>query len=723
MATLSQTQEHYWRDRYALRDSSGNTVEKSIYDTWGRVAKAIGDTVDERVDFYSLLLDFKFVPGGRILAGAGAESQKTFYNCYVIPVETKARRHNRSSQPLFTVRRDVSEEEGHSIRKALDEWSRSRHPWIISEDIEIHTLPLEDTGNDSREAIFDTINTMVGIMSRGGGVGINWSTLRPRDSYLTRVSGHSSGPVGWMDVASKAVGEVIQGGSRRGAAMFMLDIWHPDVLNFIDAKRDNTKITNANVSVGVSDAFMEALENDEDWTFIFPDTTHEAYNEFWDGDIRAWQDRGLPVVEWGTRKASEIWDAIASSAHASGEPGVIFLDRYNELSTANGEERIICVNPCGEQGLGAYSVCNLGAMNLYAYILAETGYSPSGKSFDFERFAADVKTAIRFLDNVIDKTPDYLPETRERQERLRRIGLGVMGLADALVALGIRYGSPEAVEFTEDVFRCMKDAAIEASSLLANSKGPARGWNAQMLERPFLKEFVERRPDWTIGHLRNLFLLTQAPTGTTSLLADVNSGIEPYFNKKSVWREDRTGGRFVYPRALQDMVDSRGSIEMPDYVVDSSEVTVEEHIAMQAAVQKYVDSSVSKTINAPAEQTVEETAKGFSLAYERGLKGIAYYRDGSRGQQVLYHQNPNERIRELEAEISEMKKSEIYAAQASDARDEISTWPQWMQDNLSPSKVQQILLSPMGNDCPSCGEQVVHQEGCMKCLVCGWSAC
>jgi ribonucleoside-diphosphate reductase alpha chain len=666
---LDSVQETIWKDRYALRSPEGDTVEQSIEETWRRVAKSIADSEDEEAAFFEVMEDFKFVPAGRILAGAGAESDKTFYNCYVIPVETKDRRRHR------------------------------RGGWEGS-----------DAGADSREAIFDTIGTMVGIMSRGGGVGINWSVLRPRDSYLTRVSGHSSGPVGWMDVASTAVGEVIQGGSRRGAAMFMLDVWHPDVLNFINAKRDMSKITNANVSVGVTDPFMKALAEDEDWTFIFPDTTHPLYDEDWNGDINNWVERGLPVVEYDTVPARRIWESISEAAHASGEPGVIFIDRYNKESTANGKETIISVNPCGEQGLGAYSVCNLGAMNLYSYIRTSP-HDWSDRFFDWESFEEDVRTSIRFLDNVIDKTPNYLPETVERQDDLRRIGLGVMGLADALLALDIRYGSQDSVEFTERVFRTMKDTAIIESMEMAVERGPANAWTHDLANRPYLSEFTERT-GITVTQMRNLFLLTQAPTGTTSLLAGVNSGIEPYFNIKT-WREDRTGGRWVYARAFTD---KHGEIAEGTFVprdsalVTSKEVRIDEHIAIQSAVQRFVDSSVSKTINAPNDQTPDETARAFTQAYYKGLKGVAYYRDGSRNIQVLHHEKPSDKIEELEAEVAALK-AKLAFKEASQSKTATTDNPLG-------------IPTPEGSTCPDCGfGEIVYEEGCQKCHSCGWSAC
>ena len=614
-------------DRYAKKDGEGNPVELTPDAMWRRVALALSGTIEGALidspdakdynDFLGILKDFKFVPGGRILAGAGIDSEVTFYNCYVIPVETRARREGRAVSPLG--------------------FDHAR-----------------DTGNDSREAIFDTIGLMVDIMSRGGGVGINWSVLRPSGAYLQRVNGTSSGPVGWMDVASKAVGEVEQGGSRRGAAMFMLDDWHPDVLKFIDAKRDFGRITNANVSVAVSDTFMEAVADDRYWYFGFPDTTDPHYDTEWDGDANAWLDKGYGWKEYGDIKARDLWRKLAEAAHASGEPGVVFLDRYNKVSTGAGVERLISVNPCGEQGLGAYSVCNLGAMNLDAYIVeaeevkggpfnrvdVNFADTPTGRSFDYESFAKDVKTAVRFLDRAIDVNYYFLPENEKVQKDLRRIGLSVMGLADALIALGYRYGSPEAVEFTEAVFRTMKESAVDESANLAAKYGPCPAWQETMYSRPYLRDL----PLWLLDKvtetngLRNMFLLTQAPTGTTSILAGVNSGIEPYFAFEYT-RKDRTGEHRVVAPALAKYFPN-GVPYRGGELVTSNDVTVEEHIAMQAAVQKYVDSSVSKTINGPNSHTVEDVEKAYTLAYESGLKGLAYFRDGSGRDQVLYKDEP-----------------------------------------------------------------------------------
>lgn len=595
-------------DRYSKKTSEGLPSELTPDQMWVRVANAIGDNDDERSEFFGILDQFKFVPGGRILAGAGIDAEVTYYNCYVIPLETKVRRQSRMA---------VNE-----IGRAL----------IASQG---------DPGADSRESIFDTTGLMVDIMSRGGGVGINWSTLRPKGAYLKRVNGTTSGPVDWMDVASRAVGVVEQGGSRRGAAMFMLDDWHPDVLGFIEAKRDLGKITNANVSVCVSDAFMSAVENDGDWTFMFPDTTDPEYNTKWDGDLGKWINNGHKTNEYATIKARDMWRKMAEAAWASGEPGVVFLDRYNQLSTGKGIERIISVNPCGEQGLGPYSVCNLGAMNLSEYAKVEA----VGGSFDFGRFATDVQTATRFLDRVVDKNYYFIPENEDIQKRLRRIGLGVMGLADALIKLGLRYGSPEAVEFTEKVFWTMRVNALTQSVKLAEEFGPAPAWDREIPYRaPYIQGMYGEGDEageglWgDIDHfgLRNLFLLTQAPTGTTSILAGVNSGIEPYFAFEYT-RVDRTGTHKVFAPIFSGDV---AYAEDAPFLVTSNDVTVEEHIAMQAAAQKHIDSSVSKTINGPNSHTVEDVERAYTLAYKSGCKGVAYFRDGSGRDQVLYKDKP-----------------------------------------------------------------------------------
>lgn len=582
---LTTNQKKVFEDRYQWKDEAGNPKESDPSEMFTRVAFSVGTTPDEKNEFRQLLDDFKFVPGGRILASAGTEMETTAYNCYVIPV--------------------------------------------MPDNIKY--------GADSRESILDTTKKMVGIMARGGGVGINWSALRPSNARVVTVNGTASGPVGWMDVSSRAVGEVIQGGSRRGAAMFMLNDWHPDILNFINAKRKLDKINNANISVAISNEFMEAVKNDGTWRTRFPDTNHPDYDAMWNGDIRAWEDNGFPIVEYATHRARDIFHAIAECAWDNGEPGVVFLDRAQEASTANGIEKIISVNPCGEQPLGAYSVCNLGSMNLDRYV-------KDGR-FSFVDLAKDARTATRFLDRVIDQTYylEELPETKRiQQQTIRRVGLGVMGLADALIRLGLRYGSPEAVEFTRRVFYTIKIAALSESAQLACDLGPAKGWERVSPDAPYLQDIpadLANKIDQC--GLRNLLVLTQAPTGTTSMLAGVNSGIEPVFAYKT-WREDRLGGRWVEAPILEKL-NGDFTVAQWDAMVEANDVSVEEHVAMQAAAQEFIDSSVSKTVNAPNEHTVEDTERTFMLAWDNGLKGIAYFRDGCGRAQVLSREGKEER--------------------------------------------------------------------------------
>lgn len=569
-----------FEDRYSKKDSSGQATEEAPEHMWARVADGIANTKEEANAFLGILKDFKFVPGGRILTGAGSDTEVTFYNCYVIAVRNDSRPAN---------------------------------------------------GNDSREAIFDTVSRMVNIMSRGGGVGINWSTLRPNGAYLSRINGTTTGPLEWMDVASKAVGAVMQGGSRRGAAMFMLNDWHPDVEAFINVKRDLKKVTNANISVAVSDEFMAAVKDDRMWPLRFPDTSHSAYNSDWDGDLDAWVSKGYPYKVYKEVSARSIWRKLAEGAWDNGEPGVIFLERYNKLSTGASVEKIIAVNPCGEQGLGANAVCNLGAMNVAAYV--------QDGQFDDDEFFKDAKVATRFLDNVIDKNfyGDFT-ETEEIQKNIRRMGLSVMGLADALIALKLRYGSPAAVKFTEHVFSTLKHAAISASAELAREKGAAPAWDKSMFNRPYFQDAA--LPEWAEQYgMRNLFLLTQAPTGTTSILAGVSSGIEPHFAFEYE-REDRTGKHTVTIPTAQKWKNANPGQPLPDYFVTALDIEVEDHIYMQAAAQKYIDSSVSKTLNAPNSHTVEDVEKAFTLAYDCGLKSLAYFRDGCGRAQVLTTKKP-----------------------------------------------------------------------------------
>ncbi|HEX5417375.1 MAG TPA: adenosylcobalamin-dependent ribonucleoside-diphosphate reductase [Chloroflexota bacterium] len=459
---------------------------------------------------------------------------------------------------------------------------------------------------DSRVGILDNLKLMTEIMARGGGVGVNLSSLRPRGSYIRTVNGTASGPCSWAQLYSVATGDVIQqGGSRRGALMLMLNDDHPDIEEFITVKKRPGMIEHANLSICVSDRFMEAVGQDADWQLI------------WDGEVKR------------TVKARALWNLICDSAWAAAEPGLVFMDRYNKLSNTWYYEDIRCVNPCGEQGLPPYGVCNLGALNLATFV-------KDGK-FDYPALAEISKVAIRFLDDVIDANDYFLEENRVAQLGTRRTGLGTMGLADALLALEVRYGTDESLDVIEKIYQTIRDAAYEASHEIAVEKGPFPKYDAEKYAKG---EFIQRLSDPLQAKIRkhgtrNAVILTQAPTGTTSLLAGVSSGIEPVFDFAMV-RRDRTGEHILYHPVYDAWRKSHPDQPAPDWFVKAADLTPEEHVRVQALIQRYTDSSISKTVNAPNHHTVEEVQTLYRLAYELGCKGVTYYRDGSRDA-VLTH--------------------------------------------------------------------------------------
>src|SRR5438445_5729645 len=548
MTQLEGIRQKVFMDRYSLKDPSGQPLEFYPEQTWARVARGIAaveptEELREQWEkrFYEALSGFQFVPGGRILAGAGSGHQVTFYNCYVI------------SSP-----------------------------------------------EDSRQGILDNLKIMTEIMARGGGVGINLSTLRPRGSYIKTVNGTASGPCSWAQLYSVATGDVIQqGGSRRGALMIMLDDNHPDIEEFITVKRTAGKIEHANLSVCISDKFMEAVKEDADWDLI------------WQGEVKK------------TIKARALWDLICKSAWESAEPGMVFMDRYNKLSNTWYYENIRCVNPCGEQGLPPWGVCNLGAINLSAFV-------KDGR-MDYARLAEVSKVAMRFLDNVVDANEYFIEENRVAQLGTRRTGLGTMGLADALIKMQIAYGSEESVPVIERIYATIRDAAYEASSDIAAEKGAFPKFDRnKYMQGQFIKRLPKAIQEKISKQgIRNAVLLTQAPTGTTSLLSGVSSGIEPVYDFAMV-RRDRTGEHILYHPLLQAWRDEHPDEPTPTYFVAANDLTPEEHVRVQAAIQYYTDSSISKTVNAPNSHTVEDVQKLYRLAYELGCKGITYMRDGSR---------------------------------------------------------------------------------------------
>jgi ribonucleoside-diphosphate reductase alpha chain len=524
-------------------------------------------------EFYRVLENFKFVPGGRILSGAGTGYQVTYFNCFVIP-----------------------------------------------------------NPKDSRHGILDSLGQLIEIQSRSGGVGLNLSSLRPRGARVKKVNGTSSGPVNWATLFSVATHDIVQqGGSRRGATMLMLHDWHPDVEEFITVKQDLTKINGANLSVCVSDGFMEAVKDDKDWDLVYPELSDPHYDAEWDGDINEWKAKGYKVKVYRTVKAKDLWELICTAAWRSAEPGLHFLERSNKRSNTWYFEKLLATNPCGEQPLGAWAVCNLGAMNLAAYVKDDDLKNDKAGWFDYDAFGKDVQVAMRFLDNVIDDTYYFFKDNERVAKEIRRTGLGIMGIADTFIKMKIRYGSEESEKVSKKIFKALRDNAYNASADLAKEKGAfpkfdrekyLKGFHIKMLPPEIRKKIADQG-------IRNAVLLTIAPTGTTSLLAGVSSGVEPVYEFEYS-HNGRLGKQMVYHGLYGEWRDAHPDAERPDYFVGANDLTPEDHIKIQAVAQEYIDSSISKTVNAPNAHTVEDVKKLYMSAYDNGLKGVTYFRDGSR---------------------------------------------------------------------------------------------
>ena len=529
---------------------------------------------------------------------------------------------------------------------------------------------------DSRWGIIETLGTMVEIMSRGGGVGINLSTLRPRFAKVRGVNGTSSGAVSWGGLFSFATGLVEQAGSRRGALMLQLHVSHPDIVEFITVKRQSGMITNANLSVQITKEFMDAVAQDREWHLIFPVTSHPEYDEKWGTvyqDIHDWLNAGLPVDIYETVKARDLFKLIIESAHASAEPGFVVYDRMNDGEMSSTQdlmkddktdsyvlrpesrgrkaqatpwnntyymEKQVATNPCGEVPLAPWGVCNLGHINLAEFV--------KDGDVDWDMLRSAVHDGVRALDCVIDYTEYHFEAIREHQMKVRRIGLGTMGLADMLIDLKLRYGSPESIEFIDKLYGFITNEAYRASALLAKERGRFPAYSDAILAArvPMLLSDDVRELIKKYG-LRNSHLITQAPTGTTGTKSgrhgfSVSTGIEPFFDL--AWtRTSRVGTTVEYLGKAKQYMEQTGATELTDYFVaamsvnpdGTPKITPQEHVNVQAAIQKWNDSAISKTTNVPSSFTVEETRKLYQYGFEKGLIGITIYRDGSRDEQVL----------------------------------------------------------------------------------------
>jgi ribonucleoside-diphosphate reductase, adenosylcobalamin-dependent len=506
-------------------------------------------------------------------------------------------------------------------------------------------LPIDD----NLPSIYETLKYQALIHQSGGGTGFSFSRLRPRNDVVRSTMGVASGPVSFMDVYNHSTEAIKQGGTRRGANMGILRCDHPDILEFITCKLDTTKITNFNISVAITDAFMRAVERDEQYDLINPRTgtvqiaSRDGLKHPLTGEMLVLPGQPMRL------RARMVFDLIVQCAHATGEPGLFFIDRANEYNPVPHLGAYEATNPCGEQPLLPYDVCNLGSINLGKFVTPE-------RNVDWNHLREVVHASTRFLDNVIDANHYPLEQITRLSQRIRRIGLGVMGWADMLVRLGIPYSSWEAIDLARKVMRFIDEESKVASEQLAHERGAFPEWEYSIWGPDAT---CARRPDGARIRpqrlLRNCNVTTVAPTGTISMIAGCSSGIEPLFaiafwryqadsrmldiNEDFVAQAKREGW---YTPELMERIADTGHIHHPEVPpevqrvwVTAHDITPEWHVRMQAAFQEYTDSAISKTINFPHDATPDQVREAYELAFRLGCKGITVYRDGSRANQVL----------------------------------------------------------------------------------------
>jgi len=538
-------------------------------------------------------------------------------------------------------------------------------------------LPISDDMGRERDGIFQTLRNAALIQQTGGGNGFSFSRLRPKGALVKSSAGQATGPVGFLRVYDHAFGEIAQGGTRRGANMAVLRVDHPDIEDFITCKTDENAITNFNISVGITDAFMRAVENDEEWELRFPDVRSPRYREV-SGTLEQLEAAGVPIVTYRRVKARDLFAKIVRQAHHNGEPGVLFLDTANRGNPVPHLYPLEATNPCGEQWLGPYENCCLGSVNLNEHC------GPDG-TVDWETLQRSVETATRFLDDVVEANAyvPAVPELKEAAHRARRIGLGIMGLADLMYHVGVRYGSEEGQEFAAQVMEFIRYHAMKTSIELARERGPfpaikgsiydpeALKWQPPQPLVPYQHDWGRPSLDWQEiitgirqHGIRNAAQTTIAPTGTIATVAGCEGyGCEPVFALAYIRHVNDNGKdlqlTYASPRFEQALKEAgipeekRQEIfehvlregtcqhipEVPEPIrhvfVVASDITAEEHVRMQAALQAFVDNSISKTINFPENATEEDVATAYMLAWKLGCKGLTVYVTGSREKVVL----------------------------------------------------------------------------------------
>ncbi|MEP4189948.1 MAG: adenosylcobalamin-dependent ribonucleoside-diphosphate reductase, partial [Sneathiella sp.] len=525
---------------------------RSIDDTWRRIAKALAKPEKNAKKwedtFYEALTDYKFLPAGRIIAGAGSGRKVTLFNCFVMG-----------------------------------------------------DIP------DDMSSIFANLKEAALTMQQGGGIGYNFSTIRPKGAPVHGMGSDASGPLSFMDVWDSMCRTIMSAGSRRGAMMATMRCDHPDIQDFITAKREPGRLRMFNLSVLVTDAFMEAVKKNDSWDLTFEGTLYK------------------------TIKARDLWDEIMRATYAYAEPGVIFIDRINARNNLSYTETITATNPCGEQPLPPYGACLLGSLNLTRFI---KNPFETGAHLDLEALDKTTRTAVRMMDNVVDVSGFPLPEQAHEAAAKRRIGLGVTGLADALIFCGIRYGSDEAVSLTRQWLSAIRKSAYLASADLAKEKGvfPLFDKKKYLAGEAVMALDEEIRAAISKHGVRNALLTSIAPTGTISLLANnISSGLEPVFSfsytRNVLMPDGSRRAEEVTDYALRYFRRLKGDdAPLPDYFVDAQVLQPLDHVRMQAAVQEFIDSSISKTINCPEDISFDTFKDIYLEAYNQGCKGCTTYR-------------------------------------------------------------------------------------------------
>jgi ribonucleoside-diphosphate reductase alpha chain len=724
-------------EKYALRDQHGRQVEKVPDDMWRRVAKELASPEKDEekrkewtAKFHWLLQDYRFVPGGRILFGAGQTRRSTLLNCYFFRIK-----------------------------------------------------------EDSIEAIFDWCKEAARTYSFGGGVGTDISVLRPRGAPVNNSAIYSSGSVSFMELLSTTTGTIGQAG-RRGALMITIRVDHPDVIDFINVKRDLKKVNYANISVKITDDFMGAVETDGDFLLHFKNEKAEVNR---------------------TVRAREVWKSLIRGAWESAEPGVLFWDAMKRESTTEyGGMEVEGVNPCSEQTLENYGCCCLGSVNLSAFIKEPF---TERASIDWESLTKATQFAARFLDNVLDYNAERhpLPQQKESSLHSRRIGVGITGLGDMLIKLGLKYDEDSTIGFVDHLFERIKHVIYDYSTDLAKEKGSFPAFDAEShLAQPFISRLDEKiKEKIRTQGIRNAAITTIPPVGSGSILAGCSSGIEPVFALCYTRRsKSLSEGEFkvFHPLVSEYMVQTgaKNEQQLPNYFVTSHQIRPEMRVKMQATIQKHIDTAISSTVNLPQETTPEDVEKVYLLAWKMGCKGITVYREGSREgiletvkvAKVEQPKTPFERPRMMEGRTLKLKLPQgglyltanlvngelrevfvtlgksggdekadaealgrlisLYLQHGGDAKSAISTlkgikgkyvsWDEGTQLLSIPDAIAKALelltlnhvvkesaapLQPaaprqvtQGGTCPDCHESaLIFENGCYKCTSCGYSKC